>query len=152
MAQKCIQQLQKTLKMVSKWNGKLTPSGWQKMSKNVDLLRHSLKMIPSWGAKSGSWDSLKMRPKIIKKINIWYIFRSFLSTPRWLPFEASKKMVIFWDQAGGGWNSWKLIKNKKNATFFGQPKIHSKMIQKWYRGTPFPRTPKWIQNGPQNGP
>ena len=72
---------------------KVDAFGWQKNFKNEDLLKHSSKNEPSWGARSGSWDSPKMMPKSFNKIYIWYIFSSFLGTPRWLPFEASRKKV-----------------------------------------------------------
>ena len=71
----------------------------QKMKICLDIRQ---KMTPSWGAKSGSWDSPKMMPKIVKKLTFDRFLADF-----WVPqgrcrSKHLEKRVIFWAQAGGG--------------------------------------------------
>ena len=103
--------------MVSQWCEKLTPSGWQtkaqKMHISTDIRQ---KMTPSWGAKSGSWESPKMRPKIIKKLTFDTFLGHFWAPQGGCRSKHLKKRVIFWGQT-------ELVKINRN-------------VQKW--------TPFWV--------
>ena len=58
-------------------------------------------MPPSWGAKSGSWDSPKMRPKIVKKLTFDIFLDHFRAPQGDCRSKHSEKKIIFWAQVGG---------------------------------------------------
>ena len=107
-------------------------------------------MTPSWGAKSGSWDSPKMMSKIIKRLTFDIFLALFWAPQGGCRSKHLEKRVIFWAQAGGCQNYSKLKKKQKNGPLFGYPKIGplralkmtSKMTPKW--------SPKWTPKLTQN--